>query len=112
MHCDLEILTPTFVSKSIFVIVESLVKNQCNSKFLKLYLLACLIVFFQFVKFYFTFMFLQGLLEAWLQIWLSKVVLLLCNVDALAGVVETLIQELETRFPTHGVMDVLGIVYP
>jgi hypothetical protein len=57
-------------------------------------------------------MFLQGLLEAWLQIWLSKVVLLLCNVDALAGVVETLIQELETRFPTHGVMDVLGIVYP
>jgi hypothetical protein len=23
-----------------------------------------------------------------------------------------LIQELETRFPTHGVMDILGIVYP
>jgi hypothetical protein len=28
------------------------------------------------------------------------------------GIAETLIQELETRFPTHGFMDVLGIVYP
>jgi hypothetical protein len=52
------------------------------------------------------------LLEAWLQVWLSKVILLLCNVDALVGAVETLIQELETRFLAHGVMDVLGITYP
>jgi hypothetical protein len=57
-------------------------------------------------------MLLQGLLEAWLQVWLSKVVLLLCNVDALARATKTLIQELETRFPAHGFMDVLGIVYP
>jgi len=33
-------------------------------------------------------------------------------VDVLAKALETLIQELETRFPTHGVMDILGIVYP
>ncbi len=57
-------------------------------------------------------MLLQGLLETWLQVWLFKVILLLCNVDALAEVVETLIQELETRFPTHGLMDALGIVNP
>jgi hypothetical protein len=43
---------------------------------------------------------------------LFKVVLLLCNVDALARVIETLIQKLETRFLDHGVMDALGIVYP
>ncbi len=52
------------------------------------------------------------MLETWLQVWLFKIVLLLCNVDALVGVAETLIQELETRFPTHGVMDAFGIVYP
>jgi hypothetical protein len=46
------------------------------------------------------------------QVWLSKVVLLLCNVDALVGVAETLIERLETRFVTHGVMDAFGIVYP
>jgi hypothetical protein len=51
-------------------------------------------------------------LEAWLQVWLSKVVLLLCNVDALVGAVKTLIQELEIGFLAHGVMDALGIVYP
>jgi hypothetical protein len=52
------------------------------------------------------------LLEAWLQVWLSKVVLLLCNVDALVGIAKTLIQELKTRFLANGVMDALGIVYP
>jgi hypothetical protein len=57
-------------------------------------------------------MLLQGLLETWLQVWLFKVVLLLCNVDALAGIIETLIQELEIRFLTHGVMDAFEIVYP
>jgi hypothetical protein len=57
-------------------------------------------------------MLLQGLLETWLQVWLFKVVLLLCNVDVLAEVIETLIQELEIRFPTHGVMDALAIMYP
>jgi hypothetical protein len=51
-------------------------------------------------------------LEAWLQVWLFKVVLLLCNVDALARAAKTLIQELETRFLAHGVMNVFGIVYP
>jgi len=57
-------------------------------------------------------MLLQGLLETWLQVWLFKVVLLLCNVDALAWIIETLIQELEIRFLTHCVMDVFEIVYP
>jgi len=33
-------------------------------------------------------------------------------VDVLVGALETLIQELEIRFPTRGVMDILGIVYP
>jgi hypothetical protein len=56
--------------------------------------------------------YLQGFLETWLQVWLSKIVLLLCNVDVLVGVVETLIQEFKIRFPMHGVMDVLRIVYP
>jgi hypothetical protein len=51
-------------------------------------------------------------LEAWLQVWLFKVVLLLCNVDVLAGVIKTLIQKLEIRFLAHGVTNVLGIVYP
>jgi len=50
--------------------------------------------------------------EAWLPVWLPKVVLLLCNVDVLVRVEETLIQELEARFLAHGVMDALGIVYP
>jgi len=31
--------------------------------------------------------------------------------NALVGVVETLIQELETRFLAHGVIDVFGILY-
>jgi hypothetical protein len=57
-------------------------------------------------------MFLQRLLEAWLQVWFSKTILLLCNVDVLVRATKTLIQELETRFLTHGVMDVLGIMYP
>jgi hypothetical protein len=55
---DLETLMHTFVIESIFDVVESLVKNYCKGKFLKLYFLACLIVFFQFVKFYFIFMLL------------------------------------------------------
>jgi hypothetical protein len=105
-------MMPTFVTEFIFVVVESLVKNQCEGKFLKFSLLACLIIFFQFVKFCFIFTLLQGLLEAWLQVWLSRVVLLLCNVHALVGAVETSVEELETRFPTHGVMYALGIVYP
>ncbi len=92
VHHDLKTLTPTFVIEFIFVVVESLVKNQCKSKLLKLHLLAYLIVFFQFVEFCFIFMLLQGLLEAWLQVWLSKVVLLLCNVDVLAKAAKTLIQ--------------------
>jgi hypothetical protein len=33
-------------------------------------------------------------------------------VDALAGAAKTLVEELETKFPTHGVMYALGIVYP
>jgi hypothetical protein len=32
--------------------------------------------------------------------------------DALARAAKTLIQQLETRFLAHGVMDALGIVYP
>jgi hypothetical protein len=43
---DLETLMPTFVIESIFDVVKSLVKNYYKGKFLKRYLLACLIVFF------------------------------------------------------------------
>jgi hypothetical protein len=50
----------TFVIESIYVVVESLVRNQCKGKFLKLSFLACLIVFFQFVKFWFIFIALVG----------------------------------------------------
>jgi hypothetical protein len=51
MHYDLDSLTPTFVTESTFVIVESLVKNRCKGKFLKLYLLACLLFFFNLLNF-------------------------------------------------------------
>jgi hypothetical protein len=51
-------------------------------------------------------------LEVWIQVWLSKTIFLLCNVNVLARATETLIQELETRFLAHGVMDAFGIVYP
>jgi hypothetical protein len=85
MHHDLETMTLTFVTEFRFDVVESLVKKQCKGKLLNFCFLDCLIFFFQFVKFYFIFMFLHGLLEAWLQVWLSKVVLLLCNVDVLVG---------------------------
>jgi len=84
VHYDMETMTPTFVTEFIFIVVETLVKNQCKGKFLKLSLLACLIIFFQFVKFFFIFILLQGLLKAWLQVWLSRVILLLYNVDVLA----------------------------
>jgi glycopeptide antibiotics resistance protein len=70
VHHDLEIMTPTFVTKSIFIVVKSTVKNQCKGKFLKLSLLAYLIILFEFVMFCFIFMLWQGLLEAWLQVWL------------------------------------------
>jgi hypothetical protein len=58
VHYDLETMTPAFVIEYIFFVVESLVKNQCKGKFLKLFLLAFLIIFFQFVKFCFVFMLL------------------------------------------------------
>jgi hypothetical protein len=45
-----------------------------------------------------------------LQVLFSKGNLII--VDVLARAPETLIQELETRFPTHGVMDIIEIVYP
>jgi len=32
--------------------------------------------------------------------------------SVLIGVREALVQELKIRFPAHGVMDALGIVYP
>jgi hypothetical protein len=56
MHHDLETMT-LIVIESIYDVVESLMKNQFKGKFFNLSLLACLIVFFQFVKFWFIFMF-------------------------------------------------------
>jgi hypothetical protein len=50
------------------------------------------------------------MLKVGLQVLFSKGSLFLMN--ALVGVVETLIQELETRFLAHGVKDVFGISYP
>jgi carbamoylphosphate synthase large subunit len=31
---------------------------------------------------------------------------------ALVGASKNLVKKLETKFPTHGVMDVIGIMYP
>jgi hypothetical protein len=33
VHYDMETMTPTFVIEFIFVVVETLVKNQCKGKF-------------------------------------------------------------------------------
>jgi hypothetical protein len=57
-------------------------------------------------------MLLQGLLKTWLQLWLFKVVMLLCNVDVLAEVVETLIQELEINFQPMVSWMLLGLCIP
>jgi hypothetical protein len=54
-------------------------------------------------------LFWQGLLKVRLQVLFSK-----CNlivVDALEGAKYILIQLPEIRFPNHGVMDAIGIVY-
>jgi hypothetical protein len=48
----------TFVIEFVFIVVESLVKNQCKGNFFRLSLLDCLIILFQFVKFCFIFMLL------------------------------------------------------
>jgi hypothetical protein len=50
------------------------------------------------------------MLKARLQVLFLKNSLIV--VDALARASKTLIQELETRFPTHGIMDAFGIIYP
>jgi hypothetical protein len=60
VHCDLETMTPIFVIEFIFVVVKSLVKNQCKGKFLKLSLLACLIFFFNLLIFVLSSHFCRG----------------------------------------------------
>jgi hypothetical protein len=55
-------------------------------------------------------LFWQWLLKIGLQVLFSKGNLILVN--ALVRAANTLIQELETKFLAHGVMDVFGILYP
>ncbi len=52
----------------------------------------------------------QGMLKARIQVLFPKSSLIV--VDTLVRASKTLIQELETRFPTHGIMDAFGIIYP
>jgi hypothetical protein len=44
MHHDLETMMPTFVIESVYVIVESLMNNQCKGEFLEYFL--CIVFFF------------------------------------------------------------------
>jgi hypothetical protein len=54
MHHDLETVMPTFVIESVYVIVESLVNNQCKDEFLELLFLVHSLIFFPpFLNFYF-----------------------------------------------------------
>ncbi len=85
------------VTKDAFTIVKSLVKNQCKDKpcnFLSIHPFA--LNFFSNSSIFFH-------LHA-----SSKFVVLYVLIKAR----KTLVQKLEIRFLTHGVMDVLGILYP
>jgi hypothetical protein len=55
MHHDLETMMPTFVIENVYVIVESLVNNQCKGEFLEKKIVHCL-TYFLLLKIYFIFM--------------------------------------------------------
>ncbi len=80
------------MTKDVFAIVESLVKNQCKGNALKHFHFFVLL-FVDFFHFIFSY--------------LCKSMVFVC----FAGATKKLM-ELKIRFPTHGVMNVLGIVYP
>jgi hypothetical protein len=86
----------SMVTKDVFVVVESLVKNQCKGKPCNFLLFIPLPPIFFFLIDFFHFH--VG----------SKFVVL----SVLIGVGEALVQELGIRFIAHGVMDALAIVYP
>jgi hypothetical protein len=90
-------MVPSMVTKDVFVVVESFVKNQCKGKpynFI-LFNLFALIFFFQFLICFFH-----------LHVGNKSMVL-----RVLIGVGEALVQKLEIQFLAHNVMDAFGIVY-
>jgi hypothetical protein len=94
MHQDLEIGVPSYVTKDVFVVVKSLVKNQCKGYKTFPFSLSLLS---------FLFRYLSYLFPRYVTPWC------MCG---LIGVVKSFIRKLKIRFPTHGVKDVFGIMYP
>jgi len=87
-----------YSNRGFFNVVESLVKNQCKVKpcnFLHFNLLPPI--------------FFSNSLICFLHLHASNKSMVM---SILIGVRKALIQKLEIYFPTHGVMDALGIVYP
>ncbi len=85
------------VTEDVFTVIKSLVKNRCKDKpynFLSFQPFA-FNLFFQFFNFFH------------LHVGSKSMVMFV-----LIGAKKTLVRELEIRFLTHGVMDVLGILYP
>jgi hypothetical protein len=90
-------MVPSMVTKDVFAIVESFVKNQCKGK-------PCNFIFFNPLAPNFFFQFLI----CFFHLHVGNKSMVLC---VLIGVGEALVQKLEIKFPAHNVMDVLGIVY-
>jgi hypothetical protein len=89
---------PFIVIENVFVVVESLVRNQCKGK-------SCNFLPFNPLPPIFFPIFLICFFHLHAS---RKFVVLF----VLIGAGKVLIQDLEIRFPTHGVMNVLGILYP
>ncbi len=94
MHQDLEIGFPSYVTKDVIIVIESLVKSQCKGNALKHFQI--FFVFFLLISFICLF---PIFVSSWF-------------LGGLVGVAKKLMKVLEIRFPTHGVMNALGIVYP
>jgi hypothetical protein len=91
-------MVPIMVTYDVFVVIESLVKNQCKGKPCNFLLYNPLPPFF----FFNSLIYSSHLhVSSWSMVF-----------SILIGVGEALLQEFEIRFLAHGAMDVLGIVYP
>jgi hypothetical protein len=91
-------MVPLMVTKDVFVVFKSLVKNQCKGKpcnFLPIKPLPPI--------------FFPNFLICFVHLHVSNKFMVLL---ILIGARNFLVQKLEIRFPAHGVMDVLEIVYP
>jgi hypothetical protein len=52
MHQDLEIGFPSYVTKDVFIVVKSLVKNQCKGNALKHFHSLCFFLLIAFILFF------------------------------------------------------------